>query len=62
MNILKSKTNNILKNVSTNKKTTMSKNEMLMLFDEYYEKNVSKEDKREIEIEVKSIEKRNEAM
>ena len=40
----------------------MSKNEMLMLFDEYYEKNVSKEDKREIEIEVKSIEKRNEAM
>ena len=62
MNILKSKTNNLLKNVSTNKKSTMSDNKMLMLFDEYYEKNVSKEDKREIEIEVESIEKRIEAI
>ena len=38
MNILKSKTNNKSKNVSTNKKSTMSNNKMLMSFDEYYEK------------------------
>lgn len=62
MNNLKSKTNNKLKKVSTNKKTTMSNNKMLMLFDEYYEKNVSKEDRQEIDFEVKSIEKRIEAI
>ena len=33
-----------------------NKNKMLMSFDEYYEKNVSKEDKREIEFEVELIE------
>ena len=62
MNNLKSNANNKPKIVSTNKKFTISKNKMLISFDEYYEKNVSKEDKREIDIVVKSIEKRIEAI
>ena len=59
MNNLKNKINNKSK-ISKNR--INNKNKMLMLFDEYYEKNVSKEDKREIDIEVKSIEKRIESM
>ena len=58
---------NKFKKVSINKKTKTLKNKidnnnkMLMSFDEYYEKNVSKEDKREIEFEVELIEKLIEA-
>ena len=44
-----------------NKKSKMLKNKdnnkMLMSFDKYYEKNVSKEDKNEIDFEVELIEK-----
>ena len=67
MNSLKNKTNDKLKKASMNKKTKTlknkidNKNKMLMSFDEYYEKNVSKEDKREIEFEVELIEKLIEA-
>ena len=52
MNKLKIKKSNKLKKSSVNKKS-----KMLMSFDEYYEKNVSKEDKRDIEFEIELIEK-----
>ena len=52
MNKLKIKKSNKLKKSSVNKKS-----KILMSFDEYYKKNVSKEDKCDIEFEIELIEK-----
>jgi DNA-binding XRE family transcriptional regulator len=46
-----------IERVKSKKGCINKKSKMLMSFDEYYEKNVSKEDKHSIQFEVKLIEK-----